>query len=347
MKTFKGAPGQYLHDSLSDDNIPWGDLRDSAVLVTGATGLIGGLILRSLALANVKYKLNARLIAHGRDSGKGRAISQECGLEFICGDIRKPLSLAGIADGLDYIFHCAAITKSADMALKPADVITTAVDGAKNVLELAKEAGCKSIVYLSSMEIYGQTDAMEVSERDLGYLELSSPRSSYPESKRLCEALCVAYAAQYGLPVKIARLARAFGAGMPKDESDMRVASQFARNALAGKDIELHTPGNSIANCCETTDAVRGLLTILLKGGNAEAYNVANPKASATIREMAEIMANRICNGKIKVVVTVPEDIKKRGYAPDVGYKLNADKLKALGWRPVYGLEEMCGRMLQ
>jgi len=340
---------QGIHDVLSDDNIPWEDLWNSKILVTGATGLIGGLILRALAAADAKYKLNTRLIAHGRDSDKLRAISQEYGLEFICGDIREPLSLADVADTLeriDYIFHCAAVTKSADMTAKPADVITTAVDGTKNILELAREASCRGMIYLSSMEIYGRTESLEVKESDLGYLDLSNPRSSYPESKRLCEALCVAYATQYGLPVKIARLARTFGAGMPNDDSDMRVANQFARNALAGVDIELHTPGNSIANCCDTADAVRGLLTVLLKGSDGEAYNVANIRANATIREMAELVANNICQEKIKVIVAVPEDIKKRGYAPDVGFKLNADKLKSLGWHPVYGLEEMFRRML-
>jgi nucleoside-diphosphate-sugar epimerase len=146
--------------------------------------------------------------------------------------------------------------------------------------------------------------------------------------------------------VKIARLARTFGAGTPNDEDDMRVASQFARKALAGEDIELHTPGNSIANCCYTADAVRGLLIVLIKGRSGEAYNIANPAASATIREMAEIVAGEAAEGKIKVAINVPEDIQKRGYAPDVGYRLNADKLKALGWAPKYGIAEAYRRMI-
>ena len=213
------------------------------------------------------------------------------------------------------------------------------------MLELAGRKNCKSFVYLSSMEVYGQAEQSDVRENDLGYLDLSNPRSSYPESKRFCEMLCAAYAAEYGLPVKIARLARTFGAGIPQD-NDMRVFAQFARSVMEGRNIELHTEGKSRGNYCYISDAVRGLLTILLKGENGGAYNVANSDASATIREMADTVANEVSGGNIRVVVNVPEDILKRGYAPDVGFKLNADKLKSLGWLPKHGLNDMYRRLI-
>jgi nucleoside-diphosphate-sugar epimerase len=342
--TLREALRADLHEITSDSNIPWDKLRAGTVLVTGATGLIGGALVRALSATNARHNLNMRLIAHGRNRGKGNALVQECEVEFISGDIRHLLIVADITDRIDCIFHCAAITKSADMVAKPVDVIATAVDGTKNVLGLAREKSVKSVVYLSSMEVYGQTNRAEVRETDLGYLDLSNPRGSYPESKRLCEALCVAYAAQYGVPVKIARLTQTFGVGTPKD--DTRVFAQFARSAVAGRDIELHTEGKSHGNYCCISDTVRGLLTVLLKGENGEAYNIANPAASMTIREMAELVANEVCGGKIKVVVAVPDDIQKRGYAPDVGYILNTDKLSALGWKPKYGLADMYWRMM-
>jgi nucleoside-diphosphate-sugar epimerase len=194
------------------------------------------------------------------------------------------------------------------------------------------------------MEIYGQTEKTEVTESDLGSLDLSNPRSSYPEGKRFCEMMCVAYAAQYGLPAKIARLAQTFGAGVSKD--DARVFAQFARSAIAGKDIELHTEGTSRGNYCYTADAVRGLLNILLKGETGHAYNISNPAASVTIREMADLVADGVCGGRIGVAVRIPGDTGKRGYAPYAGFVLNADKLKSLGWAPKYGLDEMYRRML-
>ena len=344
MVTMAGIFRADIYDVLSDNNIPWDELSKCTVMVTGATGLIGSFLVHVLSEANVKYGLDMRLIAHVRNRNKVEALAREPGLEFIYGDIRRPVMMAGVTDRLDYIFHCASVTKSADMTSKPVDVTTTAAQGTLNMLELAKGNQCKSFVYLSSMEFYGQTKRRKVDERDSGYLDLSSPRSSYPESKRFCEMLCTAYAAQYEVPVKIARLAQTFGSGTPRD--DTRVFAQFARSAATGGDIELHTEGKSRGNYCYTADTVRGLLTILLKGESGQAYNIANTAASVTIREMAELVATDVCDGKIKVVINIPEDIEKRGYAPDVAYTLNADKLKDLGWTPKYGLAEMYTRMI-
>ena len=333
-----------IFDIITDNNIPWDEFKDSVVLVTGATGLVGSAIVRTLAEISKTLELNIRIMGHGRNKKRAEAITQEHDIDFICGDIRCPSHFAAIPDRLDFVFHCASVTKSYKMTQSPVDVLSTAIEGTKNIFELLKENSCKSFIYLSSMEVYGQTELKEIVETDLGYLDLFDPRSSYPESKRTCEMMCAAYAKQYGLPVKIARLAQTFGAGTPKE--DTRVFAQFARSAIANNDIKLHTEGKSRGNYCYIADTVRGLLTVLLKGKNGEAYNLANPDASVTIREMAELIANDICSGNIKVVVNVPEDIGICCYAPDTGYVLNADKLKALGWYPKYGLAEMYKRLM-
>ena len=333
-----------VYDVISDSGIPWQEFKGCTVLITGATGLIGSFIARALAAANIKHGLGMRLIGHGRDKSKGACMAQELDMEFASSDIRRPSPIADITDTIGYVFHCASITKSADMITRPADVKSVATDGTKNTLDLALQKGCRSFVYVSSMEVYGQTALSEVKEGDLGHIDPSDPRSSYPESKRICETLCAEYAARYGLPVKIARLAQTFGAGTPKD--DTRVFAQFARSAAGSRDIELHTEGRSRGNYCCTSDAVRGMLTVLFRGENGAAYNIANTAASVTIREHAELVAGKVCSGRINVIVKVPEDIKTRGYAPDAGYTLNTDKLKTLGWAPKYGLEEMYGRLL-
>lgn len=331
---------------VSASGIPWHDVRDSVILITGATGLIGSTLLHVFSAAENRYGLNMQIYAHGRNEEKVRVLAQECTAEFVSGDIRKPLSSDISVEKVDYIFHCAAITDSANMVAKPVDVITTSVDGTRSVLEFAVKKKSKSVVYLSSMEVYGQLNSEEVKEDDIGFLDISKPRSSYPESKRLCECMCIAYLEQYGVPVRIARLARTFGAGTPNNEFDTRVAMQFARKAIAGEDIELHTQGNSLNNCCYTSDSVSGLLTVLLKGDKGEAYNIVNQAATVTIREMAEVVAKDVCDGRISVVTTVPSDIAKRGYAPDVGFRLSADKLENLGWKPKYNLADMYKRMI-
>ena len=335
-----------IHEIISDPNIPWNEMHRRTILVTGATGLIGGLLVRAISTANSDLNLGVKLIAHGRDSSKGRKLVSEFDIEFISGDIRRPLPSESLPQSIDYIFHCAAITKSAEMASKPVDVISTEIEGTKNILNIALDHQSRSFVYLSSMEIYGQTNKDIVHESDMGYLDLTNPRSCYPESKRLCETMCLAYAIQHGVPVKIARPALTFGAGVPNDDSNTRVANQFARKALRNEDIELHTLGNSVTNCCYTADVIRGLMTILLKGKTSDAYNISNQKTSTTIRKMAELVASDICKGDIHVVTKIPANIETLGYAPDVGHSISSAKLQSLGWSPKYGLEEMYNRMI-
>lgn len=85
---------------------------------------------------------------------------------------------------------------------------------------------------------------------------------------------------------------------------------------------------------------------MLLNGQNGEAYNVSNPKSHTTIGAMADMVANTIAKGSIKVVYDIPEG-NKYGYAADTKMKLNSDKLQSLGWNPEIGLEESYRRMMQ
>ncbi len=332
-----------LEQIISDCMIPWEKLQDKAILVTGASGVVGSALIHALSYASKRHGLGARIIGVGRDRKKVRKLITRCGLEFIEQDIRNPLTFSG---NVDYIFHCAAVTKSSEMVLNPVGVVETSIKGTDYALKLAREKCVKSMVYLSSMEVYGITDPAipRVSEDNLGYIDIKNPRSCYPESKRICECLCSCWFAQYGVPVKTARLAQTFGAGIPVEDS--RVFAQFARSVIAGEDIILHTEGNSRGNYCYISDTVRGLLYLLLMGENGEAYNIVNPDASMTIREMAELVAIKIGQGRASVVVYRPEDVEALGYAPDTTLRLSSEKLERLGWRPRYGLEEMYRRMI-
>ena len=169
-------------------------------------------------------------------------------------------------------------------------------------------------------------------------------RSSYSEGKRIAECLCASYCDEYGVPVKIARLAQTFGAGIL--QQDNRVYAQFARSVLNKRDIVLHTEGKSYGNYCYTTDAIRALILLLNKGENGQAYNVCNEETTTTIADMAKMVNQEFGDGSIKVIFDIPKDQKTYGYAPDVKMCLSSEKLRMLGWIPQYSLSQMYERMI-
>lgn len=304
------------------------------ILITGATGLIGSLLIKTILENNKDKKMNTKVIALCRNEEKFKEMFNEylndVNLKFILSDIKDNVK---IEDSIDYIIHTAAITKSKLLVDYPVETTVTAIMGTRNILELAKEKEVSSMVYLSSMEAYGTFKESNIIDEDmLGYIDLKNVRNGYPESKRLCEYLCNAYAKEYNVNVKSIRLAQTFGAGVPID--DTRIFASIARSVINNEDIVLHTKGLSEANYCYTADAIDAIFTVLINGLNGEVYNVANEECHTTISKMAQMVCKEIANDKIKVVYDIPEDIFSKGYAPDTKMKLSSNKIRKLGWTP-------------
>jgi dTDP-glucose 4,6-dehydratase len=296
-------------------------------------------------LLQLNYSKNAQVNIYAliRDEVKaekvfGKSITD---IHLIKGDIRNKIT---VPETIDYIIHSASITASRTFVDKPVETIDTAIVGTHNMLDFAQEKHVKSFVYLSSMVVFGVTDARlaSVNESDYGYIDILNPRSSYPESKRMCECLCACYANEFHLPVKIARLTQVLGAGI--DYNDTRVAAQFARSVIENHDIVLKTEGKTLRPVIYTADAVRGIFTVLLKGRDAHAYTVANSATAISIRDTAALVAEKITDNKIKVVFNI--DIPKE-YAPNLNLNLNTTQLESLGWHAEIGLEEAYRRMIE
>lgn len=322
------------------------ELKESNILITGATGLIGVQLVRTLICLNESADSKINIFALVRNQEKAHEIYQELlnreDVHLVMGDIKSKIE---VEERLDYIIHTASVTTSKIMVTQPVETLMTSIYGTRNLLELAKEKQVKKFLYLSSMEMYGAfyEEGQYVTESMLGYIDPLKVRSNYPESKRICENMCIAYNEEYHVPVVIARLAQTFGAGILPSEN--RVFAQFAKSAIEGNDIVLHTEGKSEGNYCYLSDAVCALFLLLIHGVEREAYNVVNEEMHTSIRDMAKMVCSLFADNKIHVIFDIPET-NKYGYAQDTKMKLSSEKLRGLGWRPEVGLKEAYRRLI-
>ena len=319
------------------------ELKRKTFLITGATGLIGSVMVKCLLELNRQKGLDIKMIAVVRSLEKAQQVFAD---EYAQIDFRKleltDISAEKFTDSVDYIVHLASPTASKYFIEHPVETLRTAVEGTSAVLEYAKETKVEAVVYASSLEAYGSNHTDEWLNEDFqGYVNPIEVRSSYNIGKRTCECLCHAYAVEYGVNVTIARMTQTFGAGV--EYNDGRVFAQFARKAIEGGDIELHTTGKTCRMYCYTTDAVSAMLYLLVKGEKGEAYNIANKDSYISIRDMAQLVRDEF-NPNIEVVIALKEG---QGYAPETRLRLDTSKIEALGWSPALGLKEMFDRLIR
>lgn len=323
----------------------YGFFEGKRFLITGATGLIGKTLVKTLLKINEQVDNKIKIIAVVRNLDRAKHIFEDCQcdeLKFLVADIcRFNLSKMEV----DYIVHGASQTSSKEFVNRPVETITTALDGTRNMLEFARYNSAKGFVYLSSMEVYGTPDKDEqIDEKHSTNIDPMLVRSCYPESKRMCESLCASYVSEYGVPAMVLRLTQTFGPGV--NYNDGRVFAEFARCAIEGKNITLNTKGETKRSYLYTNDAVDAILTVLAKGKAGEAYNAANERTYCSIYEMAELVAENCAKDKIDVVINETKDISRFGYAATLHMKLDVSKLRELGWEPNVDLIGMYKNMI-
>lgn len=308
-------------------DLPWDKLKGCSILVTGATGLIGGCLVETLMM---NPRRDYQVYASGRNVERARKrfseFLDEEGFLFVNYDVMEPLKEDV---NFDYIIHAASNGSPNFFAQKPVEVMKANLFGVSNLMEYGLVHGMKRMLYVSSGEVYGEGDGRTFSEGYSGYVDCTKARSCYPSSKRAAETFCVSYAKEYGADVVMARPCHIYGPYFT--EQDNRVYAQFIRNVLNGEDIVMKSTGEQFRSWCYVVDCVSALLHILLKGECGEAYNIADSRSCICIRELAEIIA--AIGGK-KVVINVPDVEEKNVFNPVKKSVFSTKKLEELGWGP-------------
>lgn len=312
------------------------EIENKKILITGATGLIGQNIIKSILKYNIEYDGNIQIYALVRNVDKAeRIFGLSSYIKYIEGNVID----AEIDCEVDYVIHSANTTSSKEFVMHPVDTISVAVDGTRNILEQIKDKNITKFIYLSSMEVYGTPqDDLKINEEHSSNLDTMQVRSCYPESKRMCENICIAYASQYNIPVNVIRLTQTFGRGVAY--SDGRVFAEFARCVIEKKNIVLKTKGKTMRSYLSVDDAVSAIFHVLVKAPRNEAYNVANEQTYCSIYEMANLVADKLTNNSIEVKIEEDNNCNS-GFAPELHMNLDTTKIKQLGWEPKNDLINM------
>lgn len=315
------------------NNLPWEKFSGKNILITGATGLIGGCLVDVLMNRD---RIDYHVYAVGRNRHRAeqyfKSYINSDRFDFIEMDITEKLELN---ISFHFIISCASGANPILYSTKPVDVIRANVLGVDNLMTYGVSHQLEKFVYISSGDVYGEGDGRMFAEDYSGYVNPMILRSCYPSAKRVSESLCVAYASQFGIDINVVRPCHIYGPHFT--ESDTRAYAQFIRKAIAGENIVLKSPGSQLRSWCYVVDCVAAILYVTLLGISGEAYNIADNSSNVSIRKFAETVASVVGSG---VTFEMPDNIESAGYNTVLQSIFDTSKINALGWNPANEFED-------
>ena len=330
---------------MAADSLDLSDLYGKSILITGCNGLICSAIVDMLIYANrfLHADITIYLAALTEEETQERfaPFYHESYLHYVHYNALEPVAFPF---PVDYIIHGASNAHPAAYLKEPVETLLANVTGIKELLDYAKNVQAKRVLYISSSEVYGQKNAPDepYQESDYGFVDLLNPRACYPSGKRASETLCSAYYAEYGIETLIVRPGHIYGPTVTS--FDTRATAQFTRDILEGRNIIMKSAGTQLRSYCYGTDCASAILTVLLHGKPAEAYNISNRNSVVSIRQIAEAFAEY---AGCQVVFENASDAEQKSYNLMDNSSLHAEKLEALGWKALFSLEEGARRTIE
>ena len=274
-----------------------GRIAGKNLLITGGAGFLGYyLVLASLhwnktreAGSKIRVTVYDNFV-RGTPAWLGE-LRGNTHLTVVRQDMIQPLP-SNIGD-FQYIVHAAGIASPMYYRKYPLQTIDANINGLRNLLDYSvrqAERGrpVEGFLFYSSSEIYGDpaANAIPTPEDYRGNVSCTGPRACYDESKRFGETLCVTFAHQYGVPVKMARPFNNYGPGLKI--TDGRVLPDFARDVINNRDIVMYSDGSPKRTFCYSADAITGYYKVLVKGHPGEAYNIGIERPEISMAELAD-----------------------------------------------------------
>jgi UDP-glucuronate decarboxylase len=299
-------------------------IETKRILVTGGAGFLGS-------------HLCDKLIAQGHDvlcvdnyyTGTKRNVAHLLGnssFELMQHDVTLPLYV-----DVDEIYNLACPASPIHYQSDPVQTTKTSVQGAINMLGLAKRTGAK-ILQASTSEVYGDPDVHPQNETYWGRVNPVGSRACYDEGKRCAETLFFDYRRQHKLEIKVVRIFNTYGPRLYPD--DGRVVSNFIVQALKNQPITLFGDGQQTRSFCYVSDLIDGFVSMMDTPDDVTGpINLGNPN-EFTIRELADAVKKHIGSKSEYVFRELPSD-DPRQRQPDISLARDT-----LGWEPKVQLEE-------
>lgn len=334
-----------LNEISASKIIDWERFRNKTILVTGANGMLPSYIVYTLLYQNKKKQLNLKVIAQVRNLNRGqetfKCFLEDSALFLFVQNVCEPYSLD---IPINFVFHAASQASPKYYETDPVGTLMANIEGTINILKLAEQKKCDSVLFFSSAEVYGKVCNQRISESDYGYLDPTAIRSCYAESKRMGEQLCYSWNMQYGTHCKAVRPFHTYGPNMKLN--DGRIFADLVNCIVSNKNIILKSKGEAKRAFCYVTDATIAFIKILLDGTDGVSYNMGNPEQEITIRDLANKLVGMFPEKGLSVILDIDEkDCIQKSAIKSV--LPNIDLLKSLGWSPVICVEDGFRRVIE